>query len=345
MLDKVGPIILDLKGTEITEEEKDILRNPLVGGVILFTRNYDNPTQLSELCLSIRNTRKLPFLIAVDQEGGGVQRFKNGFTEIPSMGKIGKLYDLNKNKALLFAKTCAWVLSSELIAAGLDISFAPVLDLKQAENPAIGERSFHENPEAVINLAKAWIEGVHEAGMSVTGKHFPGHGSVLLDSHVDLPKDTRSYNEIEKTDLKIYESLITNHLDAIMPAHIVFTSVDEYPAGFSHYWLKDVLRKRYKFNGLIFSDDLNMFGASFAGSYTDRAYSALSAGCDMVLVCNNRKAAIEVIDSLSTKHYVDEYKFNKIKIFNKLLLKDLQDQKKWVNANKNINNFLKNFKK
>lgn len=298
MFSSTGPIILDLNGPELSREEQEILQHPLVNGVILFTRNYENTLQLKELCKNIRNTRKLPLLIAVDQEGGRVQRFQKEFTRIPPMGELGKLFETSPTDALKRAEEAGNCMAKELLAVGVDVSFAPVLDLNKELNNVVGDRAFHAQPAIVVQLAKAVMKGMHAAGMPATGKHFPGHGSVNLDSHLKLPIDEREFATIAAEDLIPFVELIRAGINAIMPAHILFPKVDNKPVGFSSIWLREILRKQLKFSGLIFSDDLNMQGANFAGSYIDRAEAALDAGCDRVLICNNRKGAIEIIDNL-----------------------------------------------
>lgn len=314
MAQMMGPVIMDLLGPELNAEEKEILQHPLVGGVILFTRNYENPQQIKHLCQSIRKSRALPLLIAVDHEGGKVQRFRTGFTRLPPMGEIGELYDLDPTKALSYAEQCGWQMASELLAVGVDLSFAPVLDLNKGLNPVTDNgRPFHRQPEVVIALAKALIQGMRKAGMVATGKHFPGHGSVTLDTHLAMPTDDRDYETIAQDDLVPFKELIQAGIEALMPAHILFPKIDDKPAGFSERWLKDILRQQLKFTGIIFSDDLNMGGASVAGHCTERAKAALNAGCDMVLICNNRDGAIEILDQLP-RHYVLELeKFNKLR--------------------------------
>lgn len=329
MLQKIGPIMLDLKGTELTQEEQEILQHPLVGGVILFTRNYESPEQLTILCDSIRKSRNKPVLIAADQEGGRVQRFKEGITRLPSMGLVGQIYNRNPNEGLLYATSAAWLMASEMIALGLDISFAPVLDLNKTINPVVGDRSFHKDPEHVIILAKAWINGMRQAGMATTGKHFPGHGAVNADSHSTLPIDNRDMHAIEQDDLKTFVELLSTHLDAIMPAHILFSLIDEKPVGFSSVWLQTILREKYRFSGMIFSDDLNMHGASFAGSYANRANTALQAGCDMALICNNRPAAINILDGLSKDYCVDQKRFAKMLAKKHITLPELKKNRQW----------------
>jgi beta-N-acetylhexosaminidase len=342
MLHEIGPVILDLVGTEVTQEEREIVQHPSVGGVILFTRNYESPKQLAYLCKSIREARTTPLLIAVDQEGGRVQRFKEGFTRLPSMGTIGQWFDQDPAQALVFAEATAWLMASELLCLGVDMSFAPVLDLNKTANPAIGDRAFHRDPDCIIALAKAWINGMHAAGMAATGKHFPGHGSVTVDSHVGLPLDERSLHDIKQDDLQTFEALLSTHLDAMMPAHIVFSTVDDKPVGFSSYWLQTILRKQYQFAGMIFSDDLNMHGASFAGDYLERAKAALFAGCNMVLICNNRAGAIQIIDSLSREYFVDQVLFKKMQGKCDFSMDEIKKSPKWQAAYRSIMRFIEN---
>ena len=296
----IGALMLDLQGTQLTEGEADTLRHPEVGGLILFSRNYDNPDQLRHLVHSIRSVRP-DLIIAVDQEGGRVQRFRQGFTELPPMARLGQLYSNDPQHACSVAKELGWLMAAELRLYDIDISFAPVLDIDWKQSSIIGDRSFASEPQALIALASAFMEGMHEAGMAATGKHFPGHGWVVADSHLELPVDDRSELNIDSADLQPFKSLIAKGLDAIMPAHIVYSQVDMQPAGFSSYWLKEKLRKQLGFQGVIFSDDLTMEGASIAGSYPERCDKALEAGCDMVLVCNQPDAAIEVLNHLKQK--------------------------------------------
>ncbi|SJZ67603.1 beta-N-acetylhexosaminidase [Oceanospirillum multiglobuliferum] len=289
--------MLDLEGYELTDAERDLISNPLVGGVIFFTRNYRDPYQLQSLVKDIRELRP-EILIAVDHEGGRVQRFRQGFTPIPAMAKLGALFLKDPESALELAWDTGWLMASELLAFGIDFTFAPVLDLNYGTSEVIGDRAFSSRPEIVTRLADALIEGLHEAGMPATGKHFPGHGYVAADSHTEIPVDTRSFTEIDNNCLKPFTAL-AGQLDGIMPAHVIYPEVDPSPAGFSAYWLKDILRRQLGFKGVIFSDDLGMAGATIAGTYTARAHAALTAGCDMILVCNDRKGALEVLDALA----------------------------------------------
>jgi beta-N-acetylhexosaminidase len=293
----MGPIMMDVHGTSLTEEDKELLHHPLVGGLILFTRNFQSPEQLTELVNNIRESAGKPLLIAVDHEGGRVQRFRDGFSTIPAMGKLFEYADQNILKAQEFAKQSGALMALEVQAVGIDISFAPVLDINGISE-VIGLRSFHNNPEIVTPLASAFINGMHSVGMKATGKHFPGHGSVLADSHVDLPIDNRSFDEITTTDLLPFKQLIASgDVDALMPAHVIYPEVDDKSVGFSHIWLQDILRKQLNFEGVIFSDDLSMEAASSIGGYVERSEAAQEAGCDMLLLCNNRNALINVIDN------------------------------------------------
>ncbi len=305
----LGPVMLDVESLTLSEEEQIMLSHPLVGGVIYFARNYESPSQIKALSDSIRQIRP-ELLIAVDQEGGRVQRFKNGFTRLPPMQKFLPLYRKNTEAALKLVKDSGWLMAAELLAVGVDFSFAPVLDLDDCGCEVIADRSFSPKPDEVIALAGAWMEGMHEAGMATTGKHFPGHGSVTTDSHLELPVDSRDIADIATKDLVPFAALLTQ-LDAIMPAHILFSKVDGgNSVGFSNYWLQTILREDLGFDGVIFSDDLSMEGAAASGSYMARAKLALNAGCDMILVCNNRAGALEILNGLSVDS-CNDYKTDK----------------------------------
>ena len=297
-----GPLMLDLEGLEVTSEEKEILQHPAAGGVILFSRNFESPEQIEQLIKQVHAIRTPQLLVAVDQEGGRVQRFREGFTRLPAAGRFGEYYRYDHQKAVHMAEEIGWLMAAELRSVGVDFSFAPVLDLDTGISQVIGDRAFHQQPEVISKLAHAWMKGTHEAGMPSVGKHFPGHGCVAADSHHDLPIDSRSFAEIEKDDLLPFRNMIDYGLDAIMPAHVIYEKVAPELAGFSSFWLKDVLRSRLGFQGVIFSDDLTMAAAKEAGSYQDRADAALEAGCDMVLVCNNQEAAVEVLQHLENYH-------------------------------------------
>jgi beta-N-acetylhexosaminidase len=311
MTDQIGCFIVDLEGKEVSPEDREILAHPLIGGIILFSRNYDSRTQLKELCEQIRKASSSPLLIMVDQEGGRVQRFIHEFTRIPAMGIFGELYDNNPASALHLAKDCAWLMATELLALGLDLSLAPVLDLNKGKNSVIANRAFHNHSAVVIPLAQAFMQGMREAGMGAVGKHFPGHGTVTLDSHVALPRDERELKEIEADDMATFKAMVQAGISAIMPAHIVFSRVDTLPVGFSSVWLKTILRKQLGFTGTIISDDLNMAGANISNHYEDRVIAAREAGCDFTLLCNNRRGVIEVLDNLTYEnHQVDKEKWS-----------------------------------
>ena len=292
----LGAVMLDLAGTVPTDAEREMLRHAQTGGVILFARNYESPGQLRELTGSIRRLREPELLIAVDHEGGRVQRFQSGFTRIPAMSEIGKL--LPAEQAHRAAYCAGLVIAVELISHGLDFSFAPVLDVDYGRSSAIGTRAFSSDPARIGELAGAFMQGLRNGGAASVGKHFPGHGFVQADSHVAAPVDERALAELERSDLVPYARLIPRGLDAVMPAHVIYPRVDARPAGFSPRWLKEILRGRLGFRGLIFSDDLSMEGASVAGGIVERAQCALSAGCDMVLVCNAPDAAARLLDAL-----------------------------------------------
>ena len=297
----IGSLMLDLEGTQITSEEKELLQHPMTGGVIYFTRNYESANQITELSREILRIAGENILISVDHEGGRVQRFRPEFTELPAIAGLGKAYQENPNDALLLARKAGWLMSAEVRAVGIDFSFAPVLDLDYGVSQVIGDRSFHRDPLVVVALAEAYIKGMRDTGMASTGKHFPGHGAVEVDSHLGIPIDTRSKEEIWADDIIPFSKLTKKGLNAVMPAHVIYENIDKNPAGFSPYWLQDVLRKELDFDGVIFSDDLSMEGASVVGGYTERAEAALEAGCDMILVCNTRKGAIEVLDNVNFK--------------------------------------------
>ncbi|MGD8593295.1 MAG: beta-N-acetylhexosaminidase [Gammaproteobacteria bacterium] len=289
--------MMDLKGFGVTPEEREMLKHPLVGGIILFTRNYQSPEQIRQLVTEVHQVRTPHLLVSVDHEGGRVQRFREGFTQLPPVGELGELYDKDPNKAKQMAELCGWLMAIELRAVGVDFSFAPVLDLDRHISEVIGDRAFHRDPDKVSILAQAYQRGMQLAGMPATGKHFPGHGAVAADSHVAFPVDERSLQDIMAEDVIPFERLIHNGLAGIMPAHVIYPNVDKNPAGFSSFWLKEVLRQQLGFQGVIFSDDLSMEAASVAGDVVDRARAAISAGCDMALVCNNTDAAAKVLEN------------------------------------------------
>lgn len=298
----LGPVMMDLQGTAVSSEERDMLNHPLVGGVILFTRNYQSPQQLIELVEDIHLQRTPHLLVAVDHEGGRVQRFRSGFTQLPPVAELGALFDKDPGVARKMASICGWLMAIELRAIGVDFSFAPVLDLDRKICEVIGDRAFHSDPQIVSDIAIAYQRGMHDAGMASTGKHFPGHGAVAADSHVAFPVDERRFEDIYAEDIVPFERMTRNGLAAVMPAHVIYSAVDAKPAGFSPFWLREVLRERLGFQGVIFSDDLSMQAASVAGDVVDRANAALQAGCDMALVCNDTDAAVKVLDNLGEQN-------------------------------------------
>ena len=294
----LGPVMLDVEGLQLTPADRDLLAEPAVGGVILFSRNYASPPQLADLVASIRTLRSPALLIAVDHEGGRVQRFREGFSAIPPMRRIGREYDRDPDEALKLARTAGWLIAAELRAADIDLSFAPCVDLDRGVSEVIGERAFHSDPEAVSALSASFCRGLRQAGMVAIAKHFPGHGGVVADSHEKLPVDRREYGDL-LDDLRPYERLIGHRLLAgVMLAHVVYVETDPLPAGFSRYWIENQLRTQLGFDGAVFCDDLSMKAAAQFGAMPKRAALALEAGCDMVLVCNDRPAARATVAAL-----------------------------------------------
>ena len=296
----LGSLMVGIAGIELDQVEREVLRHPCVGGVILFSRNYRCREQLRALCDAIHDLRQPPLLIAVDHEGGRVQRFRDGFSTLPAAAQYGMLYDRNPGLACRAARAGGWVMAADLRAGGVDFSFAPVLDLDRGASAVIGDRAFHHDPDAVTTLARAFLAGMRDAGVGGVGKHFPGHGSVAADSHRTLPVDHRSYEDLRLADLVPFERLVASDLAGVMSAHVVFECLDTRPAGFSRRWIRDVLRGELGFQGIVFSDDLDMAAAAAGGDHVERARAALDAGCDMVLVCNDWPAAVAVVDGLQT---------------------------------------------
>lgn len=298
-----GPVMVDVAGTTLTKAEKARLRHPLVGGVILFARNFENRKQLCELTRQIHRARQEPLMIAVDHEGGRVQRFReDGFTVLPAMRDLGAVWDRDPLTAMRMATETGYVLAAELRACGVDLSFTPVLDLDYGVSQVIGTRAFHRDPRVVAMLARAVAQGLAQAGMAACGKHFPGHGFVGADSHHEMPVDPRPLERILQEDAAPYAWLGDAVLPAVMPAHVIYPKVDKHPAGFSRRWVQDILRKRLGYDGVVFSDDLTMEGATVAGDILARAEAALSAGCDMVLVCNRPDLADDLLARLDVAH-------------------------------------------
>ncbi len=324
----MGPLMLDVSGFELTHEEIDILDHPLVGGLILFSRNYHDQKQLSDLVRHARSVTRNDILISTDHEGGRVQRFRDGFSEIPAMGSIALQSNEDTQHSDYLCEQFGWLMAAELLAFDIDISFAPVLDL-HGVSEVIGDRSFHQQPEKIVQLASEFIKGMHRAGMSATGKHFPGHGNVLEDSHIAMPVDKRSREDIFALDMAIFKSIHQQGLlDAVMPAHVVYPDVDDLPAGFSQKWIKQILRQELDFNGVVFSDDLSMQGAVQMGNIVERAELAIAAGCDMVLVCNDPKGAAKVIDGLPSDMGLHKNSLDRIKSLRKAVGLDFSSLKK-----------------
>ena len=327
----IGPIMLDVAGLTLAQDEMEKLNHPNTGAVILFSRNYQNPEQVIELINSIRVARNGNLLIAVDQEGGRVQRFQQGFTRLPPASRYAESPEL--------AQSAGWLMAAELLAVGVDFSFAPVLDIDCGVSEIIGNRSFSTDAMLATRLSSLFRKGMNEAGMAATGKHFPGHGAVALDSHLTLPVDERDLNSIRVKDLIPFKQLIEEGLEGIMPAHVVYPKIDPNPAGFSPFWIQQVLRKELNFNGTVFSDDLSMEGAASVGDFPERARLAQLAGCDMILVCNNPTAAEQVLDALSiTQDPVREQRLNRMQGKPQMTREQLMQSEKWLQLSTLINN-------
>ena len=295
----LGPVMLDIEGLALSPADRDLLREPAVGGVILFARNFQSVDQVTDLVSEIRALRSPPLLVAVDHEGGRVQRFREGFTVMPAMRHIGREYDRDRESGLAAARQAGWLIASELRAAGIDLCFAPCVDLDWGISEIIGNRSFHRKPDAVSELAEAFARGLRSAGMAAVAKHFPGHGAVVADSHLRLPVDRRGYGLI-LDDMRPYERMMnTGVLAGVMLAHIIYREIDNMPAGFSAYWIQRELRSRLGFGGAVFCDDLSMKATTSYGSMAERARLSLDAGCDMILICNDRDAAHQAVDALN----------------------------------------------
>ena len=294
----LGPLVLDPAGTVLTDEDRRRMLHPTTGGVILFARNFESVAQLQALTEEIHALREPALLIGVDHEGGRVQRFRESFTMLPPMRALGSLWDRDRSAGRAAARAAGYIIAAELAAHGLDFSFTPVLDLDYGTSAVIGDRALHFDPIAVGALAAALISGLGDGGMAAVGKHFPGHGYVAADSHLAIPVDNRTLAEILRKDLAPYGPAIAAGLAGVMPAHVIYPEVDREPAGYSRVWLKDILRGRLGFEGLIFSDDLSMAGASGAGDHAARARAALDAGCDMVLLCNDAEGAERLLHEL-----------------------------------------------
>ncbi|QHG64094.1 beta-N-acetylhexosaminidase [Pseudomonas putida] len=319
-----GALMVDIDGKRLTPEDRQLLRQPEVAGLILFARNIEHPRQVSELCQSVRDIRP-DLIIAVDQEGGRVQRIRKGFVRLPSMAQIAR-----SDNAERLAEHCGWLMATEVLAIGIDISFAPVLDLDYGRSAVIGERAFGRDPERVAVLAGAFIRGMNAAGMAACGKHFPGHGWVEVDSHVAIPTDTRSLEELRGADLVPFARL-SWQLEAMMPAHIIYSKVDNKPAGFSKRWIQEILRGELGFEGLIFTDDLSMKGASGVGDIADRVESAFRAGCDVGLVCNDRASAELALEKAQCMQVKPSPRLARMRGFS-FARTDYRQQPRWVEA-------------
>jgi beta-N-acetylhexosaminidase len=287
--------MVDIAGTELTPADLEVLSHPLVGSVILFTRNYRDVAQVARLTAAIRSLRTPHLLIAVDQEGGRVQRFREGFTRLPPVRVLGRRYDEDRREGLALAQSVGWLMASELRAVGVDFSFAPCVDLDHGVSEIIGDRAFHRDADAVGALAVAYMAGMRQAGMAAVAKHFPGHGAVIADSHVALPVDRRDFTDLE-ADIRPYRLLIENNLAGVMGAHVVFPAVDPLPASLSRRWIAGVLRGEMGFHGCLFADDLSMAGAAAFGGVIKRVELAFAAGCDVLPICNDRLAVKSVLE-------------------------------------------------
>lgn len=335
----IGSLMLDISGTTLSQEDIELLQQPQVGGMILFSRNIESPQQVRELTDHMRQIRP-DILIAVDQEGGRVQRLKQNFSLLPAMGRLGDLYKTQTQQAIQLAEQCGWLMASEVLAVGIDFSFAPVLDINDISD-VIGDRAFADNIDDIIVLANAFMLGMKKAGMATTGKHFPGHGSVKADSHIAAAIDPRSYQEIEQKDMQSFIQLMPQ-LDALMPAHVIYPAVDENPAGFSPFWIQEVLRKKLNFQGVLFSDDLSMQAACIAGGANARILAALNAGCDMGLVCNDREAACLALSALDNYKMPNQQRLEKMrgKIPNISISQQLALGDEWQQTQQKVQDFL-----
>jgi beta-N-acetylhexosaminidase len=328
----LGPLMLDLVGPSILPEERDMLAHPLVGGVVLFARNYADPEQLLELTRSIHGVRNPPLLIAVDHEGGRVQRFRSGFSRLPPARRIGQLFDTDRAGGISAARTMGWLMAAELRAHGVDLSFAPTVDLDYGLNEAIGDRALHPTADATAQLAVAYMLGMRDAGMAATAKHFPGHGAVVADSHVSLPVDRRKLVDLD-ADLAPYRRLIANGLSGVMVAHILLPAEDAAPASLSAYWIRGVLRTELNFQGAIFTDDLSMGAVAAGGDIVERCQRALAAGCDMLLVCNDPASRARALSGLqATADPASQLRLVRMRGQERLSPTELRSSAAWISA-------------
>lgn len=332
-----GVLMIDIDSTALTAEDVSLIKQAQVGGVILFARNVADAAQVRALCDNIRYHNP-DILIGVDQEGGRVARLRKGFTPLPAMGRLGDLFNQDPNRALSCAYDCGYLMAVEVLAVGIDLSFAPVLD-RDGISQVIGDRSFHQKTQTITALATQFMRGMKAAGMATTGKHFPGHGAIAPDSHVTEAVDTRSLEDIIRSDMEPFAQTLP-WLDALMPAHVIFSQVDNKPAGFSKIWLKDILRDQLKFNGVIFSDDLSMVGAKAAGGIGARVQAAINAGCDIALVCNDRVAAHEAAAAAQELSYPNQNRIKtmcgNIPVWQGDLVSTCQQFDYWQQAKQNV---------
>jgi beta-N-acetylhexosaminidase len=331
-------LMLDIESYALSDEEVSFLSNPLVAGVILFARNISSRSQVQSLCDEIKSVNS-ELLIAVDQEGGRVQRLESGFTKIPSMHQLARYCSQDNFVNISLAQDIGWLMASEVIASGLDISFAPVLDLDLQRSSIIGDRSFGDEPETVIEIVSFFIDGMNEAGMSAVGKHFPGHGGIHADSHLVQAEDFRTIETIEQHDLLPFSAL-KEKLGGIMTAHISFPNIDSKTATFSEFWLTEILRNKIHFQGVIFSDDLTMKGADSAGSVSQKIVQAFDAGCNIVLICNDRNAAIEALNFMEENTFLSSDDLNVLKPTQSILWDDLEKDPRRHRVNNQINKIL-----
>ena len=331
-------IMLDIEGKSLSNEDRTLIKSPHVGGIILFSRNFESKEQLIDLCFEIKSI-KPEILIAADQEGGRVQRFKEGFSNIPSMQRLGDLVAHDTERGLSLCRRVGWLMASEMIATGIDISFAPVLDLDKDTSSIIGDRSFSEQIDIVVNSAKAFIFGMAEAGMASTGKHFPGHGGIEEDSHLVTPIDNRSFSDLESNDLVPYRELV-EVLDGVMTAHITFPEIDTSAVSFSNKWIQTILRENLNFKGMVFSDDLSMKGADTAGNYINKAKLSVNAGCDMILICNDRAGAKEILKYFEENNIPKSEKVYSMLMSNDVSWKDLEKSTLRDKLKNEINNLI-----
>ncbi|MDB3997074.1 beta-N-acetylhexosaminidase [Gammaproteobacteria bacterium] len=331
-LESFGRLMTSLEGLSLTPQDKKLLSNKHVGGIVLFSKNFESQLQIQSLCSEIKALKE-NIIIAVDQEGGRVQRFKNEFTALPSMQDLGN-YVINKNNFEICHEV-GWLMASELAASGIDISFAPVLDVDKETSSIIGNRAFSNDPDLVSKLAGKFINGMNEAGMQATGKHFPGHGRIFEDSHISEPFDIRSYEELLEVDLKPFIEL-KNNLGSLMTAHITFPKVDDICVSYSDIWIKKILKEKLAFEGIVFSDDLSMKGAGDF-SMGEKAMKSIKAGCDMVLVCNNYEGTMDVIDAFEKNDVQRSAKIKDLKNFADINWNNLENQ----NRAKDVKNIIK----